>query len=52
MKYFLSLDKGRHLNELERFITIDLANIHESLALDNNLNAISKFTTSFETASS
>lgn len=52
MKYFLSLDKGRHLKEAERFITIDLGNVNEALSLDNNLKAIYKFTTGFETVPS
>ena len=49
MKYFLAIDKGKHLKNDERFKRIDLSIINDQLIKDNNLKAICTFTTAFNT---
>ena len=49
MKYFLAIDKGKHLKNDERFKRIDLSLINDQLIKDNNLKALCTFTTAFNT---
>ena len=49
MKYFLAMDKGKHLKNDERFKRIDLSIINDQLIKDNNLKALCAFTTAFNT---
>ena len=51
MKYFLAIDKGKHLKNGERFKKIDLSFINNHLIKDNNLKAICAFTATFNTPS-
>ena len=51
MKYFLAVDKGSFYSNKERFKRIKLSLLNESLASDNNLEALCTFTSTFSTVS-
>ena len=48
MKYYLVVNKGLKYTEKERYIKLDLTNIHSKLVTDNNLKAIDLFTQGFQ----
>lgn len=52
MKYILALDKGNYYKRNERYIKLNLGSINEKLEADNNLEALWKFTSYFDTRQS
>lgn len=48
MKYFLAVDRGSLFKLNERFIALDMGDIHEKLTKDNNLKELCTFTMNFE----